>query len=138
MIIKYKKLREDAKAPYKAHIEDAGFDLYCSRCGYEGLNWVCHSDIAFEIPKGYVGLVFPRSSITNTGMLLGNSVGVIDSNYRGEITAKFRVVNNEHYYREGERFAQLIIIPYPQVEMSESEELSATERGAGGYGSSGL
>ena len=137
MVVRYKKLNEKAKEPLKAHIEDAGFDLYCSRCGYEGLNWVCHSDIAFEIPEGYVGLIFPRSSIANTGMLLSNSVGVIDSSYRGEVSAKFRVVNNEHHYREGERFAQMIIIPYPQIKLLESDELSDTERGAGGYGSSG-
>ena len=137
MVVKYKKLSDDAITPTKAHPEDAGMDLYCSRCGFEGINWVCHSDIAFEIPEGHVGLIFPRSSISNTGMLLCNSVGVIDSIYRGEVSAKYMVVNNEHIYREGERFAQMIIIPYPQVELLESDDLSVTKRGEGGYGSSG-
>lgn len=137
MIVKFKKLSDKAKTPTKAHKEDAGLDLYCSRCGFEGANWVCHSDVAFEIPEGHVGLVFPRSSISNTGLMLCNSVGVIDSNYRGDVTAKFRPMSGEHFYREGERFAQMIILPYPQVELLESDELSKTERGAGGYGSSG-
>ena len=137
MEIRYKKLSENAKEPTKAHESDAGFDLYCTRYGYDGDCWVCHSDVAFEIPEGYMGLVFPRSSIADTAMILSNGVGVIDSGYRNEITAKFRVLNNNRVYREGERFAQLVIVPYPKIELKESAELSDTDRGFGGYGSSG-
>lgn len=138
MEVRYKKLSKKAKEPSRAHKGDAGYDLYVSRCGYEREVWVCHSDVAFEIPEGHVGLVFPRSSIADTAMMLSNSVGVIDSCYRGEVSAKFRVVDVGRVYREGDRFAQLVIIPYPEVVLVESDKLSDTDRGEGGYGSSGI
>ena len=111
-------------------------------------NIVYGTGLAFEIPKGYVGLVFPRSSISNLDITMSNCVGVIDSGYRGEVTAKFKpamlfnreqrpIILNNRIYNVGERIAQLIIIPYPQITFVEADELSETERGAGGYGSSG-
>lgn len=141
--IKTKLIDPDAKLPTRAHNTDAGFDLYCTRSRYNDFGFlICHSGIAIEIPEGHVGLLFPRSSIRDKDLSLTNSVGVIDSGYRGEITACFRVhpFENESvtYYEEGERFAQLIILPIPAVEFIEVEELNDnTDRGANGYGSSG-
>ena len=138
MKIKFKKLAPTAKTPTRANTSDAGLDLYVSRSGWEEGRWVCHSDIAFEIPEGHVGVVFPRSSISGKSLSLANSVGVVDSGYRGEVSGKFRASDQRGlYYKEGERFAQIIIMPYPQVELVETDKLSLSERGTGGYGSSG-
>lgn len=139
MKIRIKKLVPEAVVPKKAHADDAGFDLVSVKVGFEKGRWVCHSGLAFEIPKGYVGLVFPRSSIAGKDQDMANSVGVIDSNYRGEVTGKFRMTGEPMLprYDVGERFAQMIIMPYPEVEFVESEELSETDRGTGGYGSTG-
>ena len=149
MKVRIKRLNKEAKIPYKAHKDDAGFDLYATSKWYEGLqNVVYGTGLAFEIPKGYVGLVFPRSSNSKKSLLLSNSVGVIDSGYRGEVLFKFKKSlnhssfnNNTWYddneYQIGDRIGQLIIMPYPEIEFIESEELTETERGAGGYGSSG-
>lgn len=137
--IKIKKLSESAKLPTKAHPTDAGFDLYAdSQSIDKNYNMVYGTGIAVEIPKGYVGLVFPRSSIASTDIMLSNSVGVIDSGYRGEVIAKFKRVTGEfNTYKVGDRIAQLIIIPYPEVVFEEVKELSSSDRGEGGYGSSG-
>ena len=87
-----------------------------------------------------MGLVFPRSSNARTQLILSNSVGVIDAGYRGEVTAKFKSISPlyERMYEIGERFAQIIFLPIPDVELEVAEELSESERGTGGYGSSGL
>lgn len=141
MKIKIKKLVEHAVIPEYAKPGDAGLDLTAVDCykdqtyGYVEYG----TGIAIEIPEGYVGLVFPRSSISKTCLSLCNAVGVIDSGYRGEIT--FRMHHDEHSdnaeYEVGDRVGQLIIIPYPKVQFVEVDELSNTERGTGGYGSSG-
>lgn len=145
MQVKIKKLHKDAVIPRYSKPGDAGLDLTVVKT-YK--HWDEFSDrfklevdsgIAVEIPDGYVGLVFPRSSIKNTGLRLTNSVGVIDSKYRGSIKAFFDIVDETlTLYEEGDRFAQLIIIPYPEIEFLEVEELSTTERGAMGFGSSGV
>ena len=137
--VKIKKLTESAKLPIKAHPTDAGYDLYAdSQSIDKNYNMVYGTGIAVEIPKGYVGLVFPRSSIASTDIMLSNSVGVIDSGYRGEVMAKFKRVTGEfNTYKVGDRIAQLIIIPYPEIVFEEVEELSSSDRGEGGYGSSG-
>lgn len=87
-----------------------------------------------------MGLVFPRSSNAKKSLLLSNSVGVIDAGYRGEVTAKFKrlfLISQGNEYAIGERFAQIIFLPIPNVELEITEELSESERGVGGYGSSG-
>lgn len=140
MKIKVKRLNELAMLPTKAHATDAGFDLYAISKTYDNDgNVVYGCGLAFEIPEGYMGLVFPRSSNAKKSLLLSNSVGVIDSGYRGEVTAKFKRLYpiSQGEYTIGERFAQLIIMPIPAVEFVEAEELSESERGVGGYGSSG-
>ena len=134
--IKIKKLHTDAVIPTKAHATDAGCDLYATSCHYDNGLIIYGTGIAVEIPEGYVGLVFPRSSIANTHLTLSNSVGVIDSGYRGEVMAKFRKGGTRGYH-VGDRIAQLIILPYPEVVFEEAEELSESDRGTGGYGSSG-
>lgn len=136
MQVKIKRLTDKAILPTKAHATDAGYDLYASSCHYEDGMLHYGTGVAVEIPAGYVGLVFPRSSIANTQLTLSNSVGVIDSGYRGEIKAKFRK-GGTRGYNVGDRIAQLIIIPYPEVTFEEVDELSDSVRGEGGYGSSG-
>lgn len=143
MEIRIKKLNDNAVMPTKAHATDAGFDLYCTsrEIDWEKRQLVCHTGLAFEIPDGHVGLIFPRSSVSNKPLMMANSVGVIDSGYRGEVTAKFNITGmNEIYannYQVGDKIAQMIIIPYPEISFIESDELSDSERGSGGYGSTG-
>lgn len=139
MKVKIKKLVENAVIPRYAKSGDAGLDLTATSIEQKGDKVIYHCGLAFEIPQGYVGLLFPRSSNANKDLLLTNSVGVIDSGYRGEVTAVFQKTRLLHtdLYQVGERFAQLIILPYPQIEFEEVEELSTTERGANGYGSTG-
>lgn len=143
MKVRIKKLNEKAVIPTKAHATDAGFDLYCTS---REVNWkkrqlVCHTGLAFEIPEGYVGLLFPRSSVSNKPLMMANSVGVVDSCYRGEVTAKFNITDTRQsafsHYQEGDRIAQMIIIPYPEIEFEEADSLSESDRGTGGYGSTG-
>lgn len=138
--VKVRKLREDAVLPAKAHPTDAGFDLVAtSKETDENEKVVYGTGLAFEIPEGHVGLLFPRSSISKKALFLTNSVGVIDSGYRGEVMFKFaRTCPYEGYdYNVGDRIGQLIIMPYPDVVFEESDTLSDSERGTGGYGSSG-
>lgn len=143
MKVKIKKLHPDAVIPKYAKYGDAGVDLTAISRDADLRSYVGSQDIityktglAIEIPEGHVGLLFPRSSIYKQDLSLTNSVGVIDSGYRGEIMLKFRKSNYKEY-EVGDRVGQLIIVPYPQIEFEEVEELSDTERGDGGYGSSG-
>ena len=92
--------------------------------------------IAIEIPFGYVGLIFPRSSCYKQEQILSNSVGVIDSGYRGEISALMIGTSNKKY-KLGDRVAQILILPYPEIEFELTNNLSESERGEGGYGSTG-
>lgn len=141
MKIKIKKLNKNAVIPRYAKPGDAGMDLTVTsaeRASDNTLKWVVKFGVAMEIPEGYVGLIFPRSSIHKTRCRLSNCVGVIDSGYRGEISAVFDVPHpSVNVYEEGDRAAQIIIMPYPQIEFEEVEELSESERGEGGFGSSG-
>lgn len=146
MKVKIKKLYKDSILPTKAHATDAGFDLYAHNVMRDNqANLVYTTGVAMEIPQGYVGLIFPRSSISRKDLILTNCVGVIDSGYRGEISFKFKRVNFveqqdgllENDYLKGERIGQIIIMPYPEIEFVEVDELSDSERGVGGYGSSG-
>lgn len=138
MEIKIKKLTTNAVIPRYAKAGDAGMDLTATRMWFEDNNVCYGTGLAFEIPEGYVGLLFPRSSNAKKDLLLSNSVGVLDSGYRGEVTFKFRQTSGiATVYEVGDRIGQIIILPYPIIEFKEVEELSETERGDGGYGSSG-
>ena len=140
MKLKVKKVRENATLPTYATKGSAAFDLtICHREIFMSGTMKVYFGLAFEIPDGYVGVIAPRSSITNTSFLLANSPCVIDSDYRGEVSAVFDRVrdNGSIHYRVGERAAQMLIVPIVQCDLEEVEELSQTDRGAGGYGSTG-
>ena len=138
MKVKIKKLHEDAVIPSYSKAGDAGMDLYSVRHERDNnSNSVHYTGLAIEIPEGHVGLLYPRSSISKTSCSLRNAVGVIDSGYRGEIMLKFSCSTNLNCYNVGDRIAQLIIMPYPEIEFEEVEELSDTDRGEGGFGSTG-
>ena len=150
MKVNIKKLDEKAVIPTYAKPGDAGMDLTCIKREFDNKIdcEVYHTGLAIEIPKGYVGLIFPRSSNRKTDSYMTNSVGVIDSGYRGEILVCFKDrdssdvlatcgLYHDFAYNEGDRVAQLIIMPYPQIEFDEVNELSETERGENGHGSTG-
>lgn len=168
--VNIKKLHKDAVIPSYAHSTDCGLDLTAVSKTYDKYGNVVYGfGLAFEIPEGYAGFIFPRSSNHKSGLLLTNSVGVIDSGYRGEVTSRFanrcemtlplkfwdrmkyllsgkgwdgmRLHINHNFrpdvHEVGDRIAQMVILPYPKVEFNEVEELSETERGKGGHGSTG-
>lgn len=139
MKILIKKLVETAVVPTYAKMGDAGLDLTATSATYNSDGTVTYgTGLAMEIPYGYVGLLFPRSSISDVDLLLSNSVGVIDSGYRGEVKLKMKPIGLcKKFYSVGERVGQLIIIPIPSVEFELATELSKSERGTGGYGSTG-
>lgn len=147
MEVKIKKLVSEAVIPSYAKHGDAGMDLTAVNYEYKD-NIDCHvygTGLAVEIPEGYVGLVFPRSSNRKTDAYMGNHVGIIDSGYRGEIMLSFKHRDGSHSnicyspkpYDVGDRVGQLIILPYPQINFVEVDELSESERGEGGHGSTG-
>lgn len=138
MKIRFKKLSPSAVVPRKAHASDAGLDLVAvSKSKDRDGNFVYGTGLAFEIPDGFVGLVFPRSSVSERCMTMANCVGVIDSCFRGEVTVKFRPHLFAKPYDKGDRVAQMIIMPYPHIDFVEVDELSESDRGDGGYGSTG-
>ena len=139
MKVKVMKLDAGAIIPKYAKPGDAGMDLYAVSESFDDHgNYVYGTGLAMEIPEGYVGLIFPRSSISKTAHSLRNAVGVIDSGYRGEIMMKFDInTHNSPVYDVGDRIAQIIIMPYPQIEFEEVFELADSERGSGGFGSTG-
>lgn len=161
--VKIKKLHKDAVIPTYSKQGDAGVDLTAVTASYDDHGNICYdTGLAFEIPEGYVGLIFPRSSLSKQDLLLTNHVGVIDSGYRGSVSFKFKYTkpsynlnedfegldddkhwrvklshNTHKEYKVGDRIGQIIIVPYPQVSFVEVDDLSDTERGTGGFGSSG-
>lgn len=166
MKVNIKKLHPDAVIPVYAKPGDAGLDLTAISKHVETGNndngdYIEYgTGLAIEIPEGYVGLVFPRSSVSKKDLFLANAVGVIDSGYRGEIKLRFKIEQqfdvltswetpgimnyeeggNRFYaniYAVGDKVGQLIIMPYPQVELMEVRELASSDRGEGGFGSTG-
>jgi len=138
--LKIKKIADNAIIPKYAKAGDAGLDLTATSKSWDEEHEVVvfGTGLAIEIPPGHVGLIFPRSSNYKVGLSLANCVGVIDSGYRGEIKFMFRPTGRPRKnYQVGDRIGQLIVIPYPQVEIEEVAELSDSERGDGGFGSSG-
>lgn len=137
--VKVKKLDPQAVMPKRGTAGSAGWDLTALTVNEDaaGLPVVHYgTGLAFEIPEGYAGFIFPRSSCYKYGMDLTNCVGVIDSDYRGEVKAVFMDYYGEGY-KAGDRIGQIIIMPVPEVEFEEAESLSETARGRGGYGSTG-
>lgn len=140
MKVKFKKLHENATLPSYAKPGDAGLDMIpVSTETIPPHKIRCHFGFSMEIPEGYVGLIFPRSSIWKTDSRFSNSVGVIDSGYRGEVQAVFDMIGYREFYRYGVPVCQMIIMPIPTIEPEWADELSDTERGEGGFGhTSGL
>lgn len=148
MYVKIKKLDEKAVIPTYAKKGDAGLDLTATSYEYDEKtqNHIYGTGLAIEIPEGHVGLIFPRSSNRKTDSYLTNHVGVVDSGYRGEVMCSFKnrdkieedsIKSMYRPYSPGERIAQLIIVPYPQINFVEVSELSDSERGENGHGSTG-
>lgn len=164
--VRFKKLHPDAQLPKRAKPGDAGMDITCVDEGtlsYDLSQITYNLGLAMEIPQGYVGYLFPRSSICKTSLDLSNSVGVIDSGYRGEVKAVFNrryhkdfynhITTDDEYeiarsmnierrvsnvpYKKGDRIVQLVVMPIPEVETEWADELSDSERGQGGFGSTG-
>lgn len=151
MKVNVKKLDSNAVIPTYAKHGDAGMDLTAISKEYDEHGNVCYgTGLAFELPNGFVGFLFPRSSNTKKDLILGNSVGVIDSGYRGEVVLKFKAIDTQYLqdgkltflkrdfmkeYNIGDRIGQIVIMPVPQIEFNIVDELSATDRGVGGFGS---
>lgn len=134
-------IKSEGKLPTRATAGDAGLDLYSTRLTQEVDNsgkliLVYHTDIAVEIPEGYVGMLFMKSGVAKRSLSLCNCVGIIDCGYRGEIMGKFKVTTDAipTVYQPGEAFAQLVIVPVMILEPTLVEELSSTERGEKGFG----
>jgi dUTP pyrophosphatase len=139
--MKLKYTKADKNLPDLIYKEgNAGIDLTAYRIDNQGyLPYVEYdTGIAVEIPDGFVGLLFPRSSVTKKGLYMGNSVGVVDSSYRGNIRVRFYNTTSFSLYRKGERIAQLVIVPTPSIQPEEVKDLSQTERGVNGFGSTGF
>ncbi|MCR5813152.1 MAG: dUTP diphosphatase [Desulfovibrio sp.] len=140
MQIRFTRLCPEAHAPFRGSSDAAGYDLVAVSKTWDAERqcWIFGTGLAVEIPLGYVGLLFPRSSVFKTRHFLANAVGVIDADYRGEIKAIFRSVGDTaNEYAIGERIVQLLILPVASVEYVEVSELSQTTRGSGGLGSTG-
>ena len=169
MEIKFKKLSDKAVIPTKAHPTDAGFDMTAAEIKITEDYVSYKTNIALEIPEGYVGLLFPRSSNSKKDLLLANSIGVVDSHYRGDVEFRFKRImmpvmqqvriapptgdpiqdaanirevpalayRDDYIYKVGDRVGQLVVIPYPEINLVETDELSETDRGSSGFGMSG-
>ena len=137
MKVKIVKTHPDAVIPRYSNPGDAGLDLTSVSAIYEHSHITYNTGLTVEIPVGYVGLLFPRSSVYKTRQALANSVGVIDSGYRGEIKLKFTRSSDALEYNVGDRVGQLIILPYPKIELIEVKDLQVSSRGKAGFGSTG-
>lgn len=144
MKLNFKKLNENAIVPTYGSEFAAGADLYACTGGetvvFEpGQTKLIKTGIAMEIPEGYAGLIYARSGIANKrGLAPSNKVGVVDSDYRGEIMVSLHNHSADtQSISDGERIAQMVIAPFLKVEYTEVDELTDTDRGTGGFGSTG-
>lgn len=144
MKVKFRKLHKNAVIPIQTE-GNAGMDMTCIDFKHEDSYIEFDTGIAVEIPDGYAGYLFPRSSNSKFDLLLCNSVGIVDSSYRGSIRFRYKAVTHDNiysnivpeYYTIGDKIGQLVIMPYPKIESIEADELSETKRGDRGFGSSG-
>jgi len=140
MKINIKKLSVKGVIPTYSNEDDACLDITATRIISDSNDYLWFgTDIAIEIPEGYVGLIFPRSSVSKTDLELANSVGVIDCGYKGEVQIRFNYRNTymkgkKSDYIVGNRIAQIMIIPRPKIEFVEVDKLGGDNRG-GGFGS---
>jgi dUTP pyrophosphatase len=149
--LKIKKLSDKAVTPRYAKAGDAGLDLVATSMTETDMYIEYGTDLSMEIPIGYVGHIYPRSSLSNYDLVLSNHVGVIDSGFRGEIRFRFKKAPRfksvgfvgeigtvpERIYSVGDKIGQLILEEIPLVIIEEVTELEDSERGFGSFGSSG-
>lgn len=136
MQVKIKKLCDEAVVPYYATKGDAGMDVVATSKKVLSNTIEYGTGLSFEVPEGYMMLVFPRGSLCKKDLVMANHVGVLDAGYRGELMIRFKKIG-ENEYEIGDRIAQIIILPFPKVEFVESNELSKSERGDGRFGHTG-
>lgn len=139
-VIKVKLVHDNAKLPEKAHESDAAFDLYAADCFFDSKFdcWVYDTGIAVEMPRNVHGFVYSRSSVANVDAILTNCVGIIDNGYRGTIKLKFKNIHGGRQpFDVGNRIGQIIFKKLDNYNLVEVDELNDTERGEGGYGSTG-
>jgi dUTP pyrophosphatase len=134
--VKIKKLNSKVKIPEYSHNGDACMDVYAISREIKKEYIEYETGLSFEIPEGYAMLIFPRSSISKKDLMLKNSVGVLDSSYRGELKLRFSK-QGENIYSIGERVGQIMILPLPKINWTEVKEINPTSRGDGGFGSTG-
>jgi dUTP pyrophosphatase len=142
MNLPVRRLDPAAVVPTRAHDGDAGLDLYsCERATiWAGRRAFVRTGIAIEVPPGHAGLVLPRSGLAaRHGIALVNAPGLIDAGYRGEVKVLLLNTDPEEHFEiaPGDRIAQLLVVPFASLEAAEVSELSASQRGEGGFGSSG-
>jgi dUTP pyrophosphatase len=142
MELRFQRLTEAAILPGNAHPGDAGLDLHAVESAHigPGERWQVKTGLAVEIPPGHAGLVLPRSGLAHRhGISLVNAPGLIDSGYRGEVGVLLLNTDPAEIFRiePGDRIAQLVVVDLPDIEVIEAPDLSQTERGSGGFGSTG-
>jgi len=136
LTLKVKKLHEDAVLPSYSHEGDAAMDIVAIGVDITNKYVEYKTGLYLEVPKGYVCLIFARSGVTNKDLMLKNGVGVLDSGYRGELVLRFKK-DGFDIYEKGDRVGQIMLLPYPHVNIEEVKELFETPRGEGGFGSTG-
>ena len=142
MELRVRRLADTAKLPRRATRGDAGLDLFASEASRlaPGARASIGTGIAIEVPEGHAGLVLPRSGwAARHGIALVNAPGLIDSGYRGEVRVLLLNTDREEHFEvsEGDRIAQLLVVPFPYLEPVEGDALTESDRGAGGFGSTG-
>ncbi len=141
MQINIKKLNEDAIIPTSGSSYSAGYDLYSVEDVQiqPGATVMTHTGLAMEIPEGYFGGIFARSGLASKrGLRPANCVGVVDADYRGEVIVALHNDSGQvQQVAKGERIGQLVVIPFLSCQFAEVEELTETQRAAGGFGSTG-
>lgn len=142
MQVKFKKLHPDAVLPKYGRQGDAALDVTATSIIEETHDYIEYGcGVSYELPEGWVALAFPRSSLSKYTLSLGNSVGVLDSNYRGELRFRFRKLEHDilkqKHYEVGNRIGQILIIEHPVIQPVFVDELSSSNRGDSGWGSSG-
>ena len=143
MKLKVKKLVPEAVLPKKANESDAGYDLVAINDGTITGKYIEYNiGLSIEVPEGYHTEIYPRSSVSKYDLVLANSIGVIDHGYRGPLICRFKIITKDNFvnptvYKKGDKIAQLLVKKTEHFEIEEVQDLSETERGEGGFGSSG-
>jgi dUTP pyrophosphatase len=138
--VKIRKVHPDAVLPKRAHPTDAGMDVTAISMEMTEDYIEYDTGLQFQLPAGYVMLIFPRSSNSKKDLLLCNSVGVLDAGYTGNLKFRFKLTTEgytEKIYNPGDKIGQIVILPYPEIKFIETEEFDETDRGSGGFGSTG-